>query len=76
LAETLGHHNVTVNPARAAKDQLALWVQQQNPPDPLFTAPRVGWHGRSFVLPDHVLAPEDAAPIIFHSGRGVAHRYL
>lgn len=33
--------------------------------------PRVGWHGRCYVLPNETLGERDGDPIIFHSEKGV-----
>ena len=42
---------VRVNPNRFAKERLALWVQNQMPQN-IFVTSRVGWHEKSFVLPE------------------------
>src|ERR1039457_5426789 len=74
LAQVLLGLGVRVNPNNAAKDRLAMWIQFQSP-ERIFVTSRVGWHGKSFVLPEQTIAPPGTAPVIYQSGRGVAHRY-
>jgi len=65
---------VRVNPNNAAKDRLALWIQLQAP-ESIFVTSRVGWHSKSFVLPEQTIAPPGADLVVYQGGRGVAHRY-
>jgi putative DNA primase/helicase len=65
---------VRVNPNRFAKERLALWVQNQMPQN-IFVTSRVGWHERSFVLPERTIAPPDSPAVKYHGPRGTAHRY-
>ena len=51
LAGVLLVLGVRVNPNRFAKERLALWVQNQMPHN-IFVTSRVGWHEKSFVLPE------------------------
>jgi uncharacterized protein (DUF927 family) len=74
LAQVLLGLGVRVNPNNAAKDRLAMWIQFQAP-ERIFVASRVGWHGKSFVLPEQTIAPPGEAPVVYQGGRGVAHRY-
>lgn len=74
LAEVLLGLGVRVNPNNAAKDRLALWIQLQSP-ESIFVTSRIGWHGKSFVLPEQTIAPPGADLIVYQGGRGVAHRY-
>jgi len=74
LAEVLLGLGVRVNPNNAAKDRLALWIQLQSP-ESIFVTSRIGWHGKSFVLPEQTIAPPGADLVVYQGGRGVAHRY-
>src|ERR1035437_9877056 len=74
LAQVLLGLGVRVNPNNAAKDRLAMWIQFQAP-ERIFVASRVGWHGKSFVLPEQTIAPPGEASVVYQGGRGVAHRY-
>jgi len=74
LAEVLLGLGVRVNPNNAAKDRLALWIQLQAP-ESIFVTSRVGWHSKSFVLPEQTIAPPGVDPILYQGSRGVAHRY-
>src|ERR1035437_3857371 len=74
LAQVLLGLGVRVNPNNAAKDRLAMWIQFQAP-ERIVVASRVGWHGKSFVLPEQTIAPPGEAPVVYQGGRGVAHRY-
>jgi uncharacterized protein (DUF927 family) len=74
LAQVLLGLGVRVNPNNAAKDRLAMWIQFQSP-ERIFVTSRVGWHGRSFVLPEQTIAPPGTDSVVYQGGRGVAHRY-
>lgn len=73
LAEVLLALGVKVNPSNAAKDRLALWIQFQAP-ESIFVTSRVGWHGKSFVLPEQTIAPAGTDLVLYHGGR-VEHHY-
>ena len=63
-----------MNPNNSAKDRLALWIQLQAP-EAIFVTPRVGWHGKSFVLPEQTISPPGADVVVYQRSRGAAHRY-
>ena len=73
LAQVLLALGVRVNPSNAAKDRLALWIQLQTP-ESIFVTSRVGWHGKSFVLPEQTIAPPGTDLVLYHGGR-VEHHY-
>ena len=73
LAEVLLALGVRVNPSNTAKDRLALWIQLQAA-ESIFVTSRVGWHGKSFVLPEQTIAPAGTELVLYHGGR-VEHHY-
>src|ERR1035437_3637489 len=73
LAQVLLTLGVRVNPSNAAKDRLAMWIQFQTP-ESIFVTSRVGWHGKSFVLPGQTIAPLGTDLVLYHGGR-VEHHY-
>ena len=73
LAQVLLTLGVRVNPSNAAKDRLAMWIQFQTP-ESIFVTSRVGWHGKSFVLPGQTIAPPGTDLVLYHGGR-VEHHY-
>ena len=73
LAQVLLALGVRVNPSNAAKDRLALWIQLQTP-ESIFVTSRIGWHGKSFVLPEQTIAPPGTDLVLYHGGR-VEHHY-
>ena len=73
LAQVLLTLGVRVNPSNAAKDRLAMWIQFQTA-DSIFVTSRVGWHGKSYVLPGQTIAPPGTDFVLYHGGR-VEHHY-
>src|ERR1017187_9832219 len=73
LAQVLLTLGVRVYPSNAAKDRLAMWIQFQTP-ESIFVTSRVGWHGKSFVLPGQTIAPLGTDLVLYHGGR-VEHHY-
>src|ERR1035437_531831 len=43
-------------------------------PGSIFVTSRVGWHGKSFVLPEQTIAPPGTDLVLYHGGR-VEHHY-
>src|ERR1035441_5739635 len=72
LAQVLLTLGVRVNPSNAAKDRLAMWIQFQTP-ESIFVTSRVGWHGKSFVLPGQTIAPPGTDLVLYHGGRVEHH---
>jgi hypothetical protein len=73
LAQVLLTLGVRVNPSNAAKDRLAMWIQFQTA-ESIFVTSRVGWHGKSYVLPGQTIAPPGTDFVLYHGGR-VEHHY-
>ena len=73
LAQVLLTLGVRVNPSSAAKDRLAMWIQFQTA-ESSFVTSRVGWHGKSYVLPGQTIAPPGTDFVLYHGGR-VEHHY-
>jgi putative DNA primase/helicase len=49
---------------------LTEYLQSRRPAELVRHVPRVGWHGRCYVLPDETLGEPAGDPVIFHSEAG------
>lgn len=50
---------------------LAMYLQSRRPGELVRHTPRVGWHGRRYVLPEETLGDSPGERILFHSESGV-----
>ena len=55
--------------------QLLEYVLASNPGKMLLCSNQCGWHGRSYVLPDRTIAPENEEQVLFQSNTGEAHTF-
>jgi putative DNA primase/helicase len=63
--------------SRGKKQQEALkdFLHQAEPDKRIFCCDRVGWHGRSYVLPDQTFSPPGEDEVIFDPSSGLEHKY-
>ncbi len=75
LRRMLANHGVRIAPGRHAREAFEKLMCLAKPMRRALVAQHVGWHGRTFVLPDATFGGVDQEPVAFQSATHAAHAF-